>query len=266
MTNVTIVGAAGRMGQTLIRCATRNATISLTGAVEYAEHPKLGTDAGILADIDPLGLPLNADLRSALEASDALIDFTLHDAVPANVAMAAELRRAVVIGTTGLSNEETDAVTRASAQIPIVWAPNMSLGVNLLFATVKKAAQVFGSGYRVEVDETHHVHKKDAPSGTALRLGEKVAEGLKQPFSDILVHDPEGAGNLRDEDKLIMRSFRKGEVVGEHTVSFENEGERITFTHHAHSRHAFAMGALHAAQWVVSRKPGLYDMQDVLGL
>jgi 4-hydroxy-tetrahydrodipicolinate reductase len=254
------------MGHALVRCGMLNRSITLAGAVDHAEHPELGTDAGTLAGIDAIDLPLSADLRTALEASDALIDFTLHDAVPANVTLAAELRRAVVIGATGLTAEETEAVMRASAVVPVVWAPNMSVGMNFLFATVKKAASVFGDDYRVEIDETHHIHKKDAPSGTALRLGEKVAEGLDKDFGTIMIHDPEGAEGLRDENKLVMRSFRKGEVIGEHTVTFETTGERVALSHLAHSRDAFAMGALHAAQWVVSRKPGLYDMQDVLGL
>ncbi len=142
----------------------------------------------------------------------------------------------------------------------------MSLGVNLLFAFVERAASILGPGYVVEVDETHHIHKKDAPSGTALRLGEKAAAGKGLNFDDVFVHDPEGEGDKHSPSKIVIRSYRQGEVLGDHTVGFESQGEKIEFTHHIRSRDALALGALQAAEWIVSQKPGLYSMQDVLGL
>ncbi|MDI6773941.1 MAG: 4-hydroxy-tetrahydrodipicolinate reductase [Verrucomicrobiota bacterium] len=262
---VAILGAGGRMGQALVRCAGRIGSVKLVAAIERKGHPAVGRDAGVAAGIAATGVMIGDNPRGFGDA-DVLVDFTLRDAVPANCRVAVENRRAMVIGTTGLNDDEKAAVERAAALVPIVQAPNMSLGVNVLFAMVKKAGEILGSGYRIEIDETHHIHKNDAPSGTALRLGQKAAEGLGRDFKAMLAHDPEGQGKIRADDKLVIRSFRRGEVVGDHTVSFENASEKIEFTHHAWSREAFAMGALRAAEWVVSQRPGLYDMQDVLGL
>jgi len=252
MATLAILGAAGRMGGALIRCSQRTGDWTLVAAVEQPDHADLGQNAGALAAAAGIDVPITADLAAAAQAADALIDFTFHETAPAHAA--------------ALTDAEAAAVRDAARKIPLVWAPNMSLGVNLLFAMVRQAASVLGPDYRVEIDETHHIHKKDAPSGTALQLGRKIAEGKNADFNDLYVHDPDGAGQLRAADKLVIRSHRKGEVVGDHTASFENEGERIEFTHLARSRDAFAMGALHAAAWALGRRPGLYDMQDVLGL
>ena len=266
-TRIVIAGAAGRMGHALTRCATASNTVRLVGAVENTEHPDCGKDAGTVAGLNDLGLPITDDIRGTLAAgADVLIDFTFHTAAPANAELAAELGVAIVMGTTGLDKGETAAVQAAAGQVPIVWAPNMSLGVNLLFAMVRQAGMVLGSDYRVELDETHHVHKKDAPSGTALHLGKKVAEGRSADFDSVMIHDEDGSVRDAPQDSIVIRSHREGEVVGEHTVSFGNAGERIEFTHHAHNREAFAMGALRAATWVRGRAAALYDMQDVLGL
>ena len=272
MTKITITGAAGRMGQTIIRCAHALKGVSVTGAVERPGHPDIGKDAGVLAGIGKTGVKIGNDLCSALKHANVLIDFTLHSAVPQNAIIASKLRIPMVIGTTGLSRAESTKIRLAAKKIPIVWAPNMSLGVNLLFAVVRKWASVLGPGYTAEINETHHIHKKDAPSGTALRLGEKIAEGRNIDFKKAMVHNPKSrnAGKLSKgsagKDKIIIRSHRIGETVGDHTVKFENKGERIELSHHAHSRDAFALGALCAAKWATKRKPGLYDMQDVLGL
>ena len=264
MTKVVIGGAAGRMGHALIRCAGAMDGICIVGAVEREDHPDLGKDAGTIAGVDALGVDLSADMREALTQADVLIDFTLHSSVPITAELATELGRAVVIGTTGLTEEETMTVDRCADRIPIVWAPNMSVGMNLLFAMVKDAASALGAGYSVEIDETHHVHKLDAPSGTALQLGEKVADGAGEAFT--YLHDEEGAKGTTDPSRIVIRSYRKGEAIGDHTVSFSAECETIEFSHHARSRDAFAMGALRAAQWVCARKPRIYDMQDVLNL
>jgi 4-hydroxy-tetrahydrodipicolinate reductase len=266
MTKIVITGAAGRMGLALIRCSQQRDGIELVGATERAGHEALGQDVGVLAGLDSLGVVLTSDLREALAAADVVIDFTYHTAVPGIATLAAELGRAVVIGTTALDDEECSVVERAAGKVPVVWAPNMSLGVNLLFAVAKRAASVLGAGYQVTVDETHHVHKLDAPSGTALRLGEKVAEGAGVRFDDVMIHDEGGQQDRYPEGSIAIRSFREGEVVGDHTVAFENAVERVSLTHNAFSRDALAMGALHAAEWVCSRRARLYDMQDVLGL
>lgn len=265
MINLGVVGAAGRMGQALVRCAREVGGVRIVAAVEQPGHSAVGEDAGIGAGLGEIGVVITADL-GALAQADVLIDFTSHVAAPINAKLAADLARAFVLGTTGLTDDESAAVRKAAERVPVVWAPNMSLGVNLLFAAVRKAAEVFGMEYRVEIDETHHVHKKDAPSGTALRLGEKVAEGRGQDFRRVMVHDAEQAVRAHPASAIVIRSHREGEAVGDHVVSFANEGETIEFAHHAWSRDAFALGAIRASQWVVSRKPGLYDMQDVLGL
>lgn len=274
MIAVAIIGAGGRMGQALVRCLARNAELKLAAAIDQQDHPAMGQDAGAVADIDPLGVTISGDLRS-VRLADVVVDFTLPSATAANVAAALHAGKPLVIGTTGLGDREKLLLRDAARTVPIVWAPNMSLGVNLLFAMAKHAATVLGMDYRVELDETHHVHKKDHPSGTAIRLGEKVAEGRGQDFKSVLVAEPvrPAEEEISDAepveyppDKIVIHSHRVGEVVGDHTVSFANEGETIELSHHAWSREAFALGALRAAQWVVGRKPGLYDMQDVLGL
>jgi 4-hydroxy-tetrahydrodipicolinate reductase len=265
-TRIVVAGAAGRMGQAIIRCLQNVHGVELAGAVEMTVHKDLGKDSGVLAGVEKTGVMLSSDMKAVLSDADVLIDFTFHNAVPINVMLASQLGRAMVIGTTGLDASEASAVKKAAEKVPIVMAPNMSIGVNLLFAMVKKAATTLGPDYRVEVDETHHIHKKDSPSGTALRLGEKVAEGLGWDFKATMIHDADGAFRKHPEGKIVVRSHREGEVVGDHTVSFGNEVERIEFTHRAWSREALALGAIRAAQWVVSRKPALYDMQDVLGL
>jgi len=263
---VVIAGAAGRMGQALIRCSQKVDGIVLAGAVEHTGHTQLGEDAGVIAGIDPVGVSLSADFETVLGSADVVIDFSLHDAVPAHARCAAQLRRALVVGTTGLSEDETRILHEAADKVPVVWAPNMSPGVNLLFAMAERSAALLGSSYRVTIDDTHHIHKLDAPSGTALRLGEKVAEGAGVKFEDVYVHDEGGKLTEYPDGSVAIRSFREGEVVGDHTVCFDGIGEAVSLTHHAKSRDAFALGALQAALWVVSKSPRMYDMQDVLGL
>jgi 4-hydroxy-tetrahydrodipicolinate reductase len=263
---VVIAGAAGRMGQALVRCCQKIDGLSLAGAIEYGEHPQLGEDAGAIAGLEPVGVLLSSAFEAAVSQADVVVDFSLHTAVPGHVRSMAQLKRAFVLGTTGLSEDEASVVRDASGKIPIVWAPNMSPGVNLLFAMAERAAALLGPAYKVTIDDTHHIHKKDAPSGTALRLGEKVAEGAGVPFEDVYVHDEGGRMSSYPAGSIAIRSYREGEVVGDHTVCFDGIGESVSLTHHAKSRDAFALGALQAALWVVDKKAGLYDMQDVLGL
>jgi 4-hydroxy-tetrahydrodipicolinate reductase len=266
LTRVTIAGAAGRMGQALVRCCEQLEAVTLVGAVEAPGHAALGRDAGEFAAGRNVGVPLTDDLEAALQNADVLIDFTFHEAVPRNAQVASRRGCAIVIGTTALTDEEAASVSEAANRVPIVWAPNMSLGVNLVFAMVKQAARVLGPGYAVAIEDVHHIHKLDAPSGTALRLGEKAAEGAGMRFSDVYVHDEEGRAGIEDPTKIVIRSYRRDEVVGDHTVKFTSSAETITLTHQAKSRDCLALGALHAASWVVTRRPRLYDMQDVLGL
>lgn len=263
---IVIAGACGRMGKAIIRCALNMPEMELAGAIECDNHGDKGKDCGVLVNMKPVGVAITSNIESVLSRADVLIDFTLHAAVPANAGIAGALGKAMVIGTTGLQDDEKQVIAREARKIPIVWAPNMSLGMNLLFAMVKKAAAVLGDGYRVEVDETHHIHKKDAPSGSALRLAEKAADGFGWNPRDVIVHNPADKNDSDMSGKIAVYSHREGEVVGDHTVSFENSGETISLTHHAVSRDAFALGAIRAAQWVIKQAPGLYDMQNVLGL
>jgi len=254
------------MGQVIVRCAAQAEDLTIAAALEQSSHPAIGQDAGTVAGIAETGVKIADEVSDTLEEGGVVVDFTFHEAVPANAALACKHGMAIVIGTTGLDEAERGAIELAATTVPVVWAPNMSLGMNLLFSVVEKASSVLGPDYRIDIDETHHVHKKDAPSGTALHLGEKAAVGRDLDFEAVYLHDPDGKTGEHPPGKIVIRSHREGEVVGVHTVGFENEGERVEFTHRAFSRDALAMGALHAARWVASREPGLYDMQDVLGL
>jgi 4-hydroxy-tetrahydrodipicolinate reductase len=203
---------------------------------------------------------------SALLAADVAVEFSFHAAVPAHVGLAAGAGKAVVLGTTGLSDAEAAAVRAAARAAPVLWAPNMSLGVNLLFAMVEQAARVLGLDYDAEIVEVHHRHKQDAPSGTALRLAERIAAGRGQEPKSVLRHGREGLVGARPRGEIGMHAVRSGDVVGDHTVSFAVDGEVLSFSHRATSRDALAMGALRAALWLKGRPPRLYDMRDVLGL
>ena len=266
MTKVVIIGAAGRMGQALVRCCSRFGELRLAGAVEAPGCPALGKDAGVVAGTPETGVTVVADLKSALSGADVGIDFSAHAAIPGTARLASECRTALVIGTTGLTDAEKAAVMDASRAIPIVMSPSMSVGVNVLFSLVGKAAAALGNGYDVEIVEMHHRHKKDAPSGTALRLGEKVAEGRGQDFRRVAAFGREGDVGERPAGQIGLHAVRGGDVVGDHTVTFATDGERVEFVHRAGSRDSFAMGALRAAVWVAGRPAGLYSMLDVLGL
>jgi len=266
MTKLAIIGAAGRMGQALVHCAPRFKELSLVAAVDRPDCPLLGRDSGTSAGAAETGVLMTADLAAAVRAADVLVDFSFHTVVPATAQAAAAAGRALVLGTTGLTTAEEQSVRAAAAVIPVVWAPNMSLGVNVLFALVKQAAAALGLDYDVEIIETHHRFKKDAPSGTALRLAERVAEGRGQSFRDVACFGRKGISGDRPKGQIAIHALRMGDVVGDHTVTFGVAGERVELAHKASSRDALAVGALRAAQWVAGRKPGLYDMADVLGL
>ena len=265
MLKLTILGAAGRMGQSLIRAAASQQDLSLVAAAERPDHPALGVDAGTCAGIAPLGLKI-APLTAAV-ASDVVIDFTFHAAVPQNLAHALSTRQAYILGTTGLTPDEEAAVNAAATQIPIVWAPNMSLGVNLLLALVEQAATALrDKGFDIEIVERHHRRKKDAPSGTALALGAAAAAGAGLDLTQAGVHGRSGLTGERPERQIGFHAVRGGDIVGDHTVLFAADGECLELGHRATSRDAFALGALRAAAWVAGRGPGLYSMRDVLGI
>ncbi|WP_297527837.1 4-hydroxy-tetrahydrodipicolinate reductase [Thiohalobacter sp.] len=265
-TRIAIAGAAGRMGRALIEAVGQSGDAEVTAAFEAPGHELLGTDAGVLAGQPALGVPLSADVAAAADAFDVLIDFTRPGPTLHHVAVCAERGKALVIGTTGLDEAGKTAIAEAAQRVPIVFAPNMSVGVNLCLKLLDMAARVLGDEVDIEIIEAHHRHKVDAPSGTALRMGEVVAEALGRDLESCAVYGRQGHTGERDRRTIGFETIRAGDIVGEHTVMFAGIGERVEITHRASSRMTFATGAVRAALWLAGRPAGLYDMQDVLGL
>lgn len=266
MIRTTVMGAAGRMGRLLVRHVIEDAALELVAAVEAADSPALGQDAGTLAGLAACGVPVTADIGAALAASDAVIDFTAPDCTMRVVA-AARAGLSLVIGTTGLSADQRAAVAAGAARgVRIVAAPNMSVGVNLLFHLCAKVVPILGADYDIEVVEMHHNRKKDAPSGTAVRLGEILAESAGLDYAQAARHGREGLVGARTKREIGMHAVRGGDVVGDHTVVFATDGERVELTHKASSRETFVKGAIRAVKFLAAAPAGLYDMQDVLGL
>jgi len=263
---IAIAGAAGRMGRTLIAACAQRPGLVLAAAFEHAGSGALGLDAGVLAGLPANGVAIAADDTLAAVPFDVLIDFTGPAATLAHAAACAATGRAMVIGTTGLDAAQKSELAATAARTPMVFAPNMSVGVNLCFALLATAARVLGDDFDVEIIEAHHRHKVDAPSGTALRMGEVVAEALGRDLDQCAVYGREGQTGARARDAIGFATVRGGDIVGDHTVLFAGDGERVEITHKASSRLTFARGALRAAVWLKDRPAGLYDMQDVLGL
>ena len=266
MTSIAVVGAGGRMGRSLIQAVSEAEGLTLGAATERAGSPLLGRDAGELAGIGELGVTLVDDLASVVDAFDVLIDFTAPAATLSHLEICRAAGKRMVIGTTGLSDGEKSVLAQAANEMGIVFAPNMSVGVNLCFKLLELAARVLGDDADVEIIEAHHRHKVDAPSGTALRMGEVIAETLGRDLGSCAVYGREGKTGPRDGKTIGFETIRAGDVVGEHSVWFAMEGERIEIAHKASSRMNFARGAVRAAGWLASREAGLYDMQDVLDL
>ena len=266
MTRIAIPGAAGRMGRNLIDACQRADGISLGVATERTGHDLLGSDAGVVAGVGELGVGINADLESVVDAFDVLIDFTAPEATLAHLDICRRHGKRIVIGTTGFSDAQKQQIEAAAQDIGVVFAPNMSVGVNLCLKLLEMAARVLGDEVDIEVIEAHHRHKVDAPSGTALRMGEVVAAALGRDLKDCAVYGREGITGTRERRTIGFETIRAGDIVGEHTVMFAAEGERVEITHKASSRMTFASGAVRAAGWVMSQPNGLYDMQAVLGL
>ncbi len=267
MINVIVTGASGKMGGRIISLMQDKATgLQLTAAVEKKELHAVGRDAGEVAGCGPLGIPIIHPIGKVLTRGDVVIDFTEPSSTMGILPEVAKAEKAIVIGTTGFSKKETDRIRDFAKQIPCVLSPNMSVGVNLVFKILADAARVTGDDYDVEIVEIHHHLKKDAPSGTALKMAQVVADALKRDLDEVGVYARHGVIGERKKKEIGIQSLRAGDVVGEHTVIFAGPGERIEITHRAHSRDNFARGALVAARWIVGRPPGLYDMQDVLGL
>ena len=266
MLEITLVGAAGRMGQRITAAIAEGEDTRLAGAVEAAGHPSLGRDAGLVAGIASLGVTISDNLPTEVEKCNVVIDFSLPECAVRTAGVCAEHGLPMVTGVTGLSSEQQDKLSRAAVKIPLVCAPNMSVGVNLMFKIVGQVARVLGDSFDVEIVETHHRFKQDAPSGTAKRLVEIIAEVLGRNLKRDVCYGRQGITGERDRRQIAVHALRAGDVVGEHTVVFGALGERFEVTHKAHSRDTFARGSLVAARFAANAEPGLYDMQDVLGL
>ena len=266
MQRIAVMGAAGRMGKTLIEAVQQADGVCLSAAIDRADSSLIGADAGELAALGKLGVQLSGDLSAVLEQFDVLIDFTHPSVTLKNLEICRQAGKAMVIGTTGFSPQEKQLLADAGKQIPIVFAANFSVGVNLCLKLLDTAARVLGDDVDIEIIEAHHRHKVDAPSGTALRMGEVVANALGRDLQKVAVYGREGQTGARERETIGFATVRAGDVVGDHTVLFAADGERVEITHKASSRMTFAKGAVRSALWLQQRQPGLYDMQDVLGL
>ena len=266
MIRTAIVGAAGRMGRSLVRAVSQHPELALSAATESPDSRLLGADAGEVAGIGRLGIALVADLADVVDNFDVVIDFTRPEATLAHLALCRAHHKRMVIGTTGFDSAGKQAIGEAGSEIAILFAPNMSVGVNLCFKLLEIAARVMGDESDIEIIEAHHRHKVDAPSGTALRMGEVVAETLGRKLDEVAVYGRQGHTGERPREAIGFETIRAGDVVGEHSVWFASEGERVEIAHKASSRMTFANGAARAAAWIMARDPGVFDMQDVLGL
>lgn len=266
MNRIAITGAGGRMGRTLIEACQQHADCRLTAALERAGSSALGADAGELAGIGKVGVTVGASLDAVLNDFDVLIDFTRPEATLANLELCRHAGKRIVIGTTGFDEAGKRRIEEAAADVPVLFSPNMSVGVNLCFRLLELAARVLRDEVDIEIVEAHHRHKIDAPSGTALRMGEVVANALGRDLKQVAVYGRQGNTGERARATIGFATVRAGDIVGEHTVMFAGNGERVEISHKASSRATFAHGALRAASWLTGRGNGLYDMQDVLGL
>jgi len=263
---VAITGASGRMGRNLIDAVNQAEGLTVAAAIERPESSLIGADAGELAGVGKLGITVVDSVESVVNDFDVLIDFTVPDATVSNLEICVAHHKKIVIGTTGFDQTGLEAINQAAESIAILFAANYSVGVNLCLKLLKQAAEVLNDDYDIEVIEGHHRHKIDAPSGTALRMGEVVAEALGRDLKTCAVYGREGITGARDPNTIGFATIRAGDIVGDHTVLFATEGERVEITHKASSRMTFAKGAARACDWLMHKEQGLFDMQDVLNL
>ncbi len=262
---IAIAGSGGRMGKTLLESVLQSDELMLHAALEHSASAQLGKDAGELIG-DTCGVKITADVAAALEGADVLIDFTRPEGTLLHLDICQKLGVNMVIGTTGFTAQQKAQLGAAAQHIGIVFAPNMSVGVNLIFKLLEMASKVLSHGYDIEIIEAHHRHKVDAPSGTALGMGEVIARTLGRDLSQCAVYGRQGVTGERDPSTIGFATVRGGDIVGDHTVLFAGIGERIEITHKASSRATFALGALRAARFLTENPAGMYDMQDVLGI
>ena len=266
MINVIVAGAAGRMGCRLVALTKDSTTLTLAGAIEGKGHSAVGNDAGEMAGCGCMGILITDDLSSLLDRGEVVVDFSAPDATLHHLRAVAQRKRAMVIGTTGFSVPQLEELRSLACQVPCVLSPNMSVGVNLICKVISEMAKTLGDEYDIEVIEAHHRLKKDAPSGTALKIAEVLAKAVSRDLDQVGVYARKGLIGERKKEEIGIQTIRAGDIVGDHTILFGGIGERIEVTHRASSRDTFAGGALRAARWVVQQQPGLYDMMDVLSL
>jgi 4-hydroxy-tetrahydrodipicolinate reductase len=266
MIKAIVAGAAGRMGRRIISMVHQNPDIILTGAFERPDHPMVHEDAGQVAGLGELGVKIVGALKDVIAQGEVLIDFTTPQATLENIRMIATQGIAVVIGTTGITGDTLEEVTSLGRKTKCVMSPNMSVGVNVMFKIAGDVARILGKDYDMEILEAHHRLKKDAPSGTAMRLAQILAESVGRDLEKVGVYERKGAIGKRTDEEIGVQTWRAGDITGEHTVMFGGIGERLEIIHRAHNRDNFARGAVKAALWVMEQPDGLYDMQDVLGL
>ncbi|MTI15101.1 4-hydroxy-tetrahydrodipicolinate reductase [Sansalvadorimonas verongulae] len=266
MTRIAVAGAAGRMGKALVQAVHQDETTILTVATDRPGSTLIGADVGELAGMGRIGVALQDDLASAVDSFDVLIDFTSPESTMNHVAICKAAGKGIVIGTTGLNDDQKAALKEAGNSIPVVFAPNMSVGVNLIFKLLETAARVMGEESDIEIVEAHHRHKVDAPSGTALHMGEIIANTLGRDLNKCATYGREGYTGARDKDTIGFATIRGGDIVGEHNAMFIAEGERVEIGIRSASRATYANGAVRGAKWLSGKGKGLFDMQDVLNL
>lgn len=265
MLRIAVFGAAGRMGRAVTRVVASSPDAALVAAITEPGHPDIGRDAGELAGIARLGIPIRSDAADAMPGADIAIDFTLPAALAGNLAACRAVRAGMVIGTTGLDSGHMQLIQKTSGEIPILYGRNLSIGVNVFTELARLAARYLGAGWEVEITEAHHRHKVDAPSGTALQLGEAVAAERGVKLADVGVYGRSGHTGERPRNAIGFHSIRAGNIVGDHTVALVTDAEILELRHHAVDRELFAAGALRAGQWLHGKTPGLYSMRNVLG-
>ncbi|MCF6290712.1 MAG: 4-hydroxy-tetrahydrodipicolinate reductase [Desulfobacterales bacterium] len=266
MTRVIVAGAAGRMGRRIGYMVRQHPDLQLVAGFEPEGSPFVGRDIGEVGGYGSIGVPISAGLEGIIDQGEVIIDFTFHQATMDFARRAAEHNKAMVIGTTGLTAEDLAGLKSLAADFPCVQAPNMAVGVNVLFKVAAKVAAILGNDYDIEIIEAHHRMKKDAPSGTALKLGEMVASAVNRDLDKVGVYARHGMIGERTDQEIGIQTIRAGDIVGEHTIYFAGAGERLEITHRAHNRDNFARGAALAAAWVTDKANGMYTMFDVLGL
>ncbi|HBO83514.1 MAG: 4-hydroxy-tetrahydrodipicolinate reductase [Deltaproteobacteria bacterium GWC2_42_11] len=266
MIKIIVAGALGRMGTSIINVIKETEGVFLAGALEMPDHPAIGKDLSEFLNFGRKGVRITDDIEGIVKDADCIIDFSHPEASIDNLEIAVKDKKAIVIGTTGFSHQQRDRIKELSQKTRVVLAPNMSVGVNLLLKVISDVARVLGKDYDVEIIEAHHRLKKDAPSGTAMRIAEVIADALNRDLDKVAVYERKGIIGERKRDEIGIQTVRAGDIVGDHTIIFGGLGERLEITHRAHSRDTFARGAVRAAVWIVKQKDGIYDMQDVLGL